>query len=158
MDFNSLTNVVGSLGISSGTSCLAPSDLCHNASTVPPLALRFPSLVNATSIDFSGNLSGLYMPNLAMAHNGNIGGQRIGIALETYGNPIDISFPNLDTLSDAILAGTMRIISFPHLQNIPRQLSIEAATPMNLDLSIPKQRASASEGTSQGWHSQRSGI
>ncbi|CZR58178.1 uncharacterized protein PAC_08069 [Phialocephala subalpina] len=137
MDFDSLTNVAGSLEISSGTSCLSPSDLCFNASTVvPPLAIRLPSLVNATGIDFSGNLSGLYMPTLAIANNGHIGRQRIGIAVETYGNPIDISFPNLDTLTDAILAGTMRIISFPHLQNLPGQLSIEAATPMNLDLSI----------------------
>lgn len=94
------------------------------------------------------------MPQLAIARNGNIGIQRIGIAVETYGNPIDISFPNLDTLSDAILAGTMRLyfllrlqvirklliyvysLSLPHLQNIPGQLSIEAATPMNLDLPI----------------------
>lgn len=113
MDFNSLINVAASLQISSGTSCLAPSDLCYNASTViPPLAIRFPSLLNAPTIDFTGNLSGLYLPKLATIGNGNIGRQRMGIAVETYGNPIDMSFPNLETVSDIFLAGTMRMYCF----------------------------------------------
>ncbi|KUJ15278.1 uncharacterized protein LY89DRAFT_619125 [Mollisia scopiformis] len=131
--FQSLANVNSSLEISSSDTFEDLSAYGYNTSNVfPPLSLRFPFLVNATGIDISGNISEIYMPNLAIAENGHLTN---GIVIETYGVPIDVSFPKLDTLQDMVLAGTMKGVSFPSLQNVPGHIAIESVTPVSLNLS-----------------------
>lgn len=106
MDFDSLANVNSSLEISSSNTFEDLSAYGYNTTDFfPPLEIRFPSLVNATGINISGNISDLYIPLLQTASNGHLSN---GIVVETYGSPIDIKFPKLDTLKDIALAGTMR--------------------------------------------------
>ncbi len=107
MDFDSLLFIGSSLSISSNSTFSDPSAYGDDrySNVYPPLAIRFPSLYNATAINLSGNLSEIHMPSLAIARNGRYTN---GIIVETYGDPIDIEFPLLDTIKDASFSGTIR--------------------------------------------------
>ncbi|KAE8440579.1 hypothetical protein EG329_007217 [Mollisiaceae sp. DMI_Dod_QoI] len=132
MDFDSLLFIGSSHSVSSNSTFSDPSAYGDDrySNVYPPLAIRFPSLYNATAINLSGNLSEIHMPSLAIARNGRYTN---GIIVETYGNPIDIEFPLLDTIKDASFSGTIRTILLPSLQTVPGHISISAITPISLN-------------------------
>ncbi|KAF4634551.1 hypothetical protein G7Y89_g3553 [Cudoniella acicularis] len=124
-------NLETDLGLSSEWSY----DGQHN---VPALNINFPSLQNTTELQIVGNISSLSMPSLTLVgpdedpYHAPLTGQST-MKIETWGNPINISFPVLQSVKDSYFTGDIQSLNMPALQSISSSMTVTAFIPLDID-------------------------